>query len=123
MKKTLIYLASPYTSSLCNRVEREVQQRRREQEVSCLAFRLLQEGDLVFCPISHGVKIQERTGFKLDWMGLDLTILGRCDKLYIADMDGWKDSAGINMEMTEARRLSIPMYLIEKDNLMPTRLH
>ena len=69
------------------------------------AAKLLREGHLVFSPISHthpiAVQCDLPTGIEF-WKDLDGSFIEWCDVLYVAALDGWLESEGVQWEMDTA---------------------
>lgn len=106
MKKQLVYLASPYTlyADTPERLEFAVDQAAKA------AAKLMQAGYAVFCPVVHSHYIADHlhTDLRLNhhfWMSQDLAILEHCDTIFVLCLPGWRDSKGVNQEITEAHRL------------------
>lgn len=117
----LIYLASPYTSST---QDTEIL---RADQVSRAVYELHRRRYNVFSPITHGHAAywaaaveSRRKGVVLSHLPADwyyktgLTILRRCDLLWVFMLDGWAESKGVQLEIQEAQNHKIPiMYLNE----------
>lgn len=108
MKK--IYLACPYSHP--DPSERE----RRVAIVNKKAAELMEQGNLVFSPLSHSVPISEYCKVHSTnhdfWIQQDLWILEVCNEMNILCLDGWQQSRGIEIEKTLAVKLNIPIKLI-----------
>jgi len=107
MKNKLIYLAIPYSHDpeTSYKIANEV------------AAEIMQDGYIVFSPISHSHYIscymKEELRFNYDfWMKQDLPLLRKCDEVWfilIGD-DGWKkldESKGCVRELKESKLLKI----------------
>jgi hypothetical protein len=97
MNKPLIYLASPYSH------KDKLIMKERENEVCQIAWNLIKEGFLVYCPIAETAAIAkhasvDNTGWEF-WREKDLKQLSRCDELYVATLSGWQTSRGIRGEV------------------------
>ena len=123
-KRELIYLATPYTcqgrKSLAVRERIEEERFRVVTEVSILLFN---RGLVLYSPItqSHTQKqIAVGMGVTLGgefsfWSKFDLAILSFCTDLYVLKVSGWNTSKGVLGEITEARRLGIPISYVLYD--------
>lgn len=107
----LTYLASPYSHD--DPAVRE----RRFQEVCRVAAQMMAAGEIVFCPIAHshpidviGGSLPQTTEF---WMGQDLPILRKCDRVKVLMLDGWQSSKGVAAEVKAAEAVGIPVEFIE----------
>lgn len=111
-KEPLIYLASPYTH-----VD-DTLRHQRYVVISNVAGRLLLQGKMLFAPISQSHPIAEytpelKTTAWADWMHIDLTMLVRCDQLWVCTMVGWDESTGVRGEIVAANYLNIPIFLLD----------
>lgn len=111
---SLIYLSSPYSDP-----DKFVRMER--YKVALRACDLLMElGEFVFSPIAYAHAFEAKMGkhYNLEyWLAWDLTILARCDRLYVLTIGGWDTSAGIKLEVQKAHELGIPVigYSTELD--------
>jgi hypothetical protein len=108
--KIISYLASPYGHD-------DVKVRNSRFKKACLAtVALMEAGHTVFCPIAHSHPIATLqtvdSGWDY-WMEFDLAILGICKVLFVLAIDGWKESKGVAAEIEYAKRLGIPIYLLD----------
>lgn len=102
-----IYLAIPYTGMeeysfiTANRV----------------AGRLMNEGHLVFSPISHthpiAVECDLPKGYDF-WKDYDTTFIEWCDELHVVSLIGWSRSKGVTSEIEIAEGLDKPVHYIWK---------
>ena len=121
-KNELIYLASPYTNE--DFAMREL----RAKQVAKMAGYLIARGYQVFCPIAHSHYIAnysevsaasaagegyEKTEVHKLWMKLDLTMLERCDRLFIYMLEGWDTSKGLQEEIQYAEDNEIPVTYLD----------
>ena len=106
----LIYLASPYS-------HRDATVRQQRFETVCrITSRLIQEGHLIFSPIAHSHPIAVAGGLPLSfdfWLSFDRRMLRLCDELWIAKIDGWEESIGIQHEIRLAETMGMPVKFIE----------
>ena len=99
MKK--VYIASPYShKDKYIRMTRVIQ-------VDAKAADLMEQGYLVFSPLSHSHGISEHANVDpMDhdfWLRQDLWVLDMCDELHILCLSGWQDSKGIAVEIARAK--------------------
>lgn len=99
----MIYLASPYSH-----VDQLVCEA-RFREVCLIASRLLRIGLMVYSPIAHTHPITMVSGGNLNldwkqWEQFDSWFIERCGALWVADMEGWRESVGVQAEIKLARR-------------------
>lgn len=78
----IIYLAIPYTFD----VEKSF------EVANKVSAQLMQDGHIVFSPVSHAHKIADHLPENLRydqefWMKQDLAVLERCDELYVVVLD------------------------------------
>ena len=107
MKK--IYLACPYSHK-----DKKVRLKRVEQ-ANKKAAELMEEGHLVFSPLSHSHPISEYCNVDpMDhdfWLRQDLWILrGVCDELHVLCLEGWSDSKGVQAEVKVAEDFGMNIY-------------
>ncbi len=104
-----IYLACPYSD-----LNPSVRSARFEQ-VNLAAGKLMNEGHLVFSPISHTHPIAIACNLPLDfdfWEAYDRTFLEWCDMMYVLTLDDWLKSKGVIKEMDIAKELGKPIHFI-----------
>ncbi len=105
-----IYLEAPYAHPVPKIREMRVELVNRK------AARLMEEGNLVFSPLSHSHPISkqgEADSCPHDfWLRQDLWILEICDEMHIYCLIGWEDSKGIAIEKAHAQKLNIPVKLL-----------
>jgi len=107
MKK--IYLACPFSHTL-----KSVQEARFD-EVNKKAAELMEEGHIVFSPISHSVPINAHFRDEKDldfWLRQDLPLLEMCDEVWVLALPGWKESLGVQAEMVHARLYRKPIRIL-----------
>ena len=106
-----IYLACPYSH--------HVKAVRNDRfRIACRkAAELMQQGHIVFSPISHSHPIADYIENHTDhnfWMNQDLHFLEWCDELWILDIDdgAWMLSDGVKTEKNFAERLGKPVKMV-----------
>ena len=95
-----IYLACPYSHP-----DPKVRES-RFRAVNEYAAELLREGHLVFSPISHSHPIAVQCDLPTDhdfWREWNRTFIKWCDVLYVAALDGWLQSKGVQWEIARAK--------------------
>jgi hypothetical protein len=119
-----IYLATPYTCTEYKtlRIRRRIENERFRAvtEVSCL---LVEKGIAHFSPITQShvqKKIAADMGvlFLSDfefWRSFDLMMLRGCTELYVLRLSGWDTSAGLCVEIKEAKKLGMDISYIDYD--------
>ena len=108
MKK--IYLACPYSDP-----DPEVCEQ-RTIEADKAAAKLMEQGNIVFSPLSHSHRIAHHINNHLDhdfWLKQDLHFLIYADEMIVLKLPGWMESRGIHVEMLEADSLKIPISYME----------
>lgn len=109
----LIYLASPYSHP-------DAAIRHQRFDAAChAAGEIMKLGHVVFSPIAHSHPIAERgvEGNWDFWQKQDLPILDRCDVLTVLELDGWKESVGVQAEMRHAEVKGIPEFAVDPQNV------
>lgn len=105
------YLASPYSHP-----DKNVQESRVKQ-VAEKAVQLINAGIPVISPIVHNVGLIQHSpnamegGWK-NWGKLDEAMLSSCKYMIVYQMEGWKESKGIEAEIQICKRLNIPIIRI-----------
>lgn len=119
----LIYLAAPYTSSS------QQTQIDRVERASRVAASLMEDGLVVYSPITHGHHIQPHFTQPHShdwWMEQCLPILRRCDALLVLTIPGWQQSKGVGEEILAARGSRLPVYYITEGSpvhfLLPSEM-
>ncbi len=103
----ITYFASPYSHD-----DPEVEARRFEA-VAWEAARLINEGAIVFCPITHSHPIATVGGVNggwETWKRQDFALISRCDSLTILMLDGWRESVGVTAEEEYALSLGLAVW-------------
>lgn len=107
----MIYLATPYTHSDPNVIEE------RFQRVTKVAGKLLENGEVVFSPITHCHEIAKLHNLPTNWewwMKIDREYLSKCKVLYILTLDGWENSKGVNAEIALAKEFGLDIHLVDE---------
>lgn len=108
--KPLVYLAVPYTHPRKSVIED------RFIKVCKMAGKLMNDGYIVYSPITHCHPIAMVCKLPTDWKfwkNIDETFLKLSHKMYILMLDGWQDSTGIKNEVEIANDLGIEIEYIE----------
>jgi hypothetical protein len=99
----MIYLASPYTHT-------EASVRDSRFDAACKATAELVRGGLVvFSPIVHGHPLV-RFDLPIEWEyweRFDHEYLRRCDCMVVLMLDGWRESRGVQAEISLASKLDL----------------
>ena len=92
----MIYLACPYSHE-----DHEVMIKRFK--AACfVAGNLMRQNTSVYSPISHSHSICDFGGIGYKdpvWYGYDLWYVDRCEDMMVVDIDGWKESKGVALEI------------------------
>ena len=99
----LHYLASPYTSD-----DHRIQEARYQMAITACAL-LLKKNIIVYSPIVHWHVIAEQY-FDIPYstyLNNDLQHLQNCDAMIVLTATGWKESRGVQAEITIAKELGI----------------
>ena len=113
--KPLTYLAIPYSSD--NALIREY----RFQLANKIAAKLMNNGYLVFSPISHTHPIAIAGNLPKDWeywKNFDKAYLNYCHKIIIIMAEGWKESKGVQGEIEIAKELGLEIEYIEPEDFL-----
>lgn len=106
----LIYLASPHSHP-----DAAVRQARYEAAVKAAA-RLFAEGRFVYSPIAHTHPIAIAGDIPPDfdhWRAYDRHILTLCDRIVVLKLEGWRESKGVQAELTMSVELNLPVEYMD----------
>lgn len=117
LKKGFWYLATPYAKY-------HKGHEAAFQEAAALGGRLLANGVYAFTPIAHShpyatyaPPLIEDHGTHDLWMPFDKQFVDAAFGIIVADMDGWRESKGVTMEVNWAREQGKPLWLMSPDDL------
>jgi hypothetical protein len=109
----MIYLASPYSHP-----DPLVQEARFESACRTTA-ELVRAGQAVFAPVVQGHSLV-RYGVPGDWkfwQPLVSDYLARCDEVQVLQLDGWRESEGVQAELALAAEMGKRVdYLVAEDH-------
>lgn len=107
MKKPLVYLASPYRGN----------QKQNETFARMALYYAIQSGTVPIAPhlLYPQVLDDSLAGERALGIALDLALLNRCDALWLC---GDEISAGMEMELEEARKVGIPCRRIPVEEIL-----
>jgi hypothetical protein len=100
-----IYLAIPYTGM----------EQLSFETANRIAGRLMQEGHIVFSPISHSHPIAQACDLPKHWdywRDADTAFLSWCDEVRVVAIEGWSQSKGVKAELEIAVCLGKPIGFI-----------
>ena len=103
MIKPIIYLATPYSHP-----DPQIRLKRFET-VNTVAAHLMNKGEIVFSPISHGhgIALQHELPTSWDyWEESCKSFIYHCDILYVLLVDGWQESQGVQEEIKVAKQFN-----------------
>jgi len=101
-----IFLASPYSD------EQLSVRLRRFVEASRACAYLANTGLAVYSPIVHwhDIALIHRLPTDADfWMEQNRPFIEKCDRMYVLELDGWRESVGVTLEIAAARALNKPV--------------
>ena len=105
----MIYIASPFTH------ESIAVMHERYEKVAKLCATYILLGDHVYSPIVHcrpiANYIREKTNWEF-WRHFDLHMLSLATDLWVYELDGWKESVGVQAEIQFAEENNIPVSYI-----------
>ena len=113
--KKLIYLGGPYSHD-----DKTISAKRYTAYRKLAGLVISKHDSFVFSPITHSHPIVTHKQFDPAyhtydvWMPLDIAILEVCDELWIAEIDGWKESKGTAQEIEFAKSRDLPIKMITK---------
>jgi len=103
------YLAAPYSS-----VHIHIRDRRYTQ-IAFVAAQLIRRGEIIYSPITACHHIACDFELPTDanfWLRQNLTMLAKCDRLYVLQLEGWEQSEGLRREIEFATERNIPIEYI-----------
>lgn len=108
-----VYLASPFSHP-----EERVQER-REQKINAICAHLYLKHKVAIIPpimisaiIKRELQNQIGTTFK-EWEAVDLAYISGCKEVWVACMDGWDRSIGVQAEIKFARSKNLVVRFID----------
>lgn len=111
----ITYLASPYSLLPDKGAAAAI--------VARAAAHLMRNGEVVYSPIVHGHAVATH-GLPLDWefwKAQCQPFVALADKLVVLEMDGWRESTGVQWEIGEFRRAGKPVEFMGLDELVLER--
>lgn len=109
-KKTLVYLAIPYTS------ESKAVMAIRALISEIIGAKLVQDGFRIFNPIAESSRYDNYFNTPPTWefwSEHDTDMLSKCDHLLVVQLPGWDKSVGVTAEIAHAAKLGIPIGFID----------
>lgn len=107
--KPVIYVAAPFSHP-----KKHIRDF-RFNEATKYAAALMQNGHVVFSPLSHSVPISEYLDNPNDsdfYINQDLFWLAQCDELHVLMLRGYEKSSGIKREIEEAEKWDISIRYV-----------
>lgn len=112
----LVYLATPYSKYKDGHAA--------AYAIACrVSARVMNEGVAVYSPIAHGYGIAlhgreddiQIGSDAASWERINLAVLNGCSALVVPEIDGWRESQGIQDEAWIAAVSDMPVYVMDKD--------
>lgn len=107
----IYYLGGPY-SHLDSKIREE-----RFQKLNICAGKLMNEGKIIYSPISANHPISCILNLPTDWVYWEANckaFLKCCSKIFILKLKGWRESVGVQAEIKIARDLGLPVIYLEE---------
>lgn len=108
LERNLTYLAVPYSH------DDTTVRKTRFEHVSKVGAWLISNGHIVYSPITHChpmAKYGLPEGWQF-WQYMDLPFLQYSRLFIVLPLEGWRSSVGLRVEMTEAKRLELPITYV-----------
>ena len=107
----MIYLASPYTCDDSDKMIVNNVQGERYRFALWAAACIMRDVGPCFSPIAHSHPIAMTFELPADfnWYGYDDWYLDRCNRVYVLQLDGWKESKGVQYEIERSIAHNIPI--------------
>lgn len=110
-----VYLACPFSHS-----DPQVREDRFNAANLTAAF-LMKDRWIVFSPLSHSVPIAKTGHTPMQdwefWKRQDFAFIIWCDKLVVLELDGWKESVGVQEEIEFAKNLGKEIFYTTVDEI------
>lgn len=106
-ERPFTYLAAPYSHLDYKVIEQ------RFRAINEVAGLLIEQGHFVFSPISmcHPIAVQYGLPGSWDyWQDYARKSLSVCHSIVVLQLDGWRESKGVQGELAIAKELKIPVY-------------
>jgi hypothetical protein len=113
-EKKIVYLASPYTDP-----SPDVEEARYQEALKAAAY-LTAQGYKVFSPIVHCHPIRKQYDLPGDWnywKEYDEAFLSISKKMFIYQLDGWKQSKGLSEEVILCNQLGVSMVTLDPEEV------
>lgn len=115
LKRGFWYLATPYAKWHGGHED-------AFRHAAALGGRLLAKGVHCFTPIAHSHPMAENApslghADHSIWMPFDKQFVDAAFGIIVADMDGWRESKGVTMEVNWAREQGKPLWLMSPEDL------
>lgn len=108
--RPLIFMACPYTSILPAEIEARV----RAFAVKAAEIESKREVHVVSPVLNHLLLQHAKLPSDWEyWRSYSLTLLTRCDGLYVLRLPGWQESAGVRGEIAAAMAHNIPVTYLD----------
>jgi hypothetical protein len=107
----MIFLSSPYSDP------NPLVMAERYREARELTAAMLRQGAVVFSPIVYLHELAKDYQLPKDakyWSNFNVSMLRRADVFAILMLDGWEQSKGVQMELSLAKHLNIPVQELRK---------
>ena len=112
--KPLIYLASSYG-------HRDPAMMQDRYELVCQAAAdMVAEGQMAISPIAYGHTLlgyREMPGDWTFWESFCISLLAKCERMVVLQMDGWQESRGVQAEIRYAEANGITVDYVEPPKL------
>ena len=109
----MIYLAAPYSGP------KAVVEQRMQQFCQADAM-LMKLGHFTVSPLLKHFTLNyaDLPGTWEYWKDYSYVLMKQCTKMVIIPLDGWRDSVGVIGEIEMAESLSIPVFVLERGELI-----
>lgn len=111
-RRGVVYIGSPYSlyrDGLAAAAE----------DVADIAAYLMHHGVRWFCPVTMGHPVGGRRGIdprdQARWERQNLPFMRMCGALVVAELDGWRDSAGLRGEIDYFERAGKPILYLDPE--------
>lgn len=114
----MIYVAAPYSTGIQAGADRDAAMAKRAEEIERIAAQLLELGEPVYSPVTHGRALEKHIRPDLCashafWMRHCYQMLDCARELVVIMLPGWSESAGVQQEIKYAERRGIPINYLK----------
>ena len=115
---SIIYVASPYSSSLSGDLKLRQQEDRFARVRDFVLHQANAENLLIYSPIVYAHNLAQRGSLPTDaefWYNFNIGVLRKSEALFLLRIPGWDTSKGVTLELNAAKIMAIPVIHFDSD--------